>query len=983
MKKIALFLTAAIMALGAYAQPKLVGHRGSGYGVENTVESFQKGVDLGYHYLETDIKVTKDKRFVCTHDDDDTRLGGTKTIATSTLEELQSETLTQTRNGVTYTGRLCSLEEYMQIAKDGGIGCVIELKWATGINNNDQSNIPALIAAIDAMGMRKDVIILTSMKPCLEYIRTNYPDITLQFLTGQYWSNHFDWCVQWNIDVDIQTGYFDKSTVKKYHDKGLKVNMWTTNDEAGYRTYGNMGCDFITTDRLDGHNLPELDPSITFPPNTTDYPETGEDVKVKGTYETSEISYTGFPSNLPEGTLKRAVRLSEGWVMLHLGADNTPALSLFDDKGTLTAISTEGIEGGTAVLYNIARTADGKLIGCNLAEAATEPFKTYIWNSITGKPEVLYSVSGAEQNGGIESGLIGSAFTVSGNTNDLKTYTTAATGTTYRICGFQTRGSQISAAVCAVDDNAYTQSAWGTGFDLTISPSSRDNIIITSSDNRYESKEYTFDWKATAAPMKEWEPATGVYGCSYFRYGTKLYKYAPVFLSGPRTVLYRVSDTDGGYNVTEAITVCEPADIVRLASHCTNNEGCSAKLSILVEGFGVYNCTFDPQGEVVPPTDLELELKREWILSNTTGNHPGDIDGTNAQQGTAVNGLFYINNCVEKLIHIFDSTGHLGTIPGGSGWGCARDDAGNIVVRDDKLSGDTHKFIIYPAGARPESYGTPVAFETTVPLAGQTNFINASGDLLGDGGIIYLYPNKQTQINIITVENGKVTGTRASGDLKFAGSTAGYVIPVGNDPEHWLYNVRANGIVEYVGGVNNDISTSRASTTAPARNSTGGGAYIIEGGNHILVHNSGANYKGGFTVRDITMDKVIASVDPIGALGYEAGGNYSTFNWITVERKGKADYILYQYCPANGIAVYSLRGKNTGIENVSASETDTFTVDMSGEEIIASEAGLTLYSLSGKQIAATSGNRLHTGALATGIYIVRSASGKACKIAVR
>lgn len=980
MKKLFTFLISAIMAFGVFAQPRLVGHRGSGYGVENTVESFKKGVDLGYHYLETDIKVTKDRRFVCTHDDTSTRLGGTKTIATSTLEELQSETLTQTRNGVTYTGRLCSLEEYMQVAKDGGIGCVIELKWATGINNNDQSNIPALIAAIDAMGMRKDVIILTSMKPCLEYIRKNYPDIALQFLTGQYWSSHFDWCVEWNIDVDIQSGYFDKATVRKYHAKGLKVNMWTTNDASGYRTYGNMGCDFITTDRLDGHNLPELDPAVTFPPNTVDYPETAEDVTVKGSYETTELSFTAFPAALPAGTLRRAVRLSGGWAMLHLGSDSNPVLTYLDDNGTLTALSTEGIEGGTAPLYNIARTADGKLVGCNLADAGTEPFRTYVWNTVTDKPRALYSVSADDMTGGDARGFVGGAFTVSGYTNDLKTYTTAATGTAYRVCGLQTRDSQIAAAVCVSDDEAYTQGAWGTEFDFTVSPFSRDNIIITS-PTMNAALEYTFDW--TSASMKAWEPVTAVYGGSYFRYGAKLYKYAPVFLSGPRSVIYRVYDTDGGYTVTPAIDVCEPDAPTRLASWCINSEGGTAQLSVFVEGFGVYNCTFDPLGEVVPPVDLELELKREWILSNTTGNHPGNIDGTNAQQGTAVNGLFYINNCVEKLIHVFDRTGHLGTIPGGAGWGCARDDAGNIVVRDDKLSGNTHKFIIYPAGARPDSYGTPTVFEAEVPLEGQTNFISASGDLLGSGGILYLFPNQQSRINMITVENGKVSGTRVSGDLKFAGTSAGYVIPVGNDPEHWLYNVRSNGIVEYTGGVNNDLATGKATTTPPARNTTGGGAYIVEGGNRILIHNSGAHYKGGFTVRDITMDKVIANVAPIGALGYETGGNYSTFNWTTVERKGKADYILYQYCPANGIAVYTLRNKNAGIGNVTVAGDSAFTVSMSGDEIIASEAGLSLYSLSGTLIAATSGNRLYAGAVAPGIYVVRSVSGRACKIAVR
>ena len=183
-------------------------------------------------------------------------------IATSTLAELQAEELHQRRNGVDYTGRLCSMQEYLQICKEGGVGAVVELKWTAGVNSNDQSNIPLLIQEIEQAGMRDKVIILTSMKPCLEYIRKNYPDITLQFLTGEYWANHFDWCVEHGIDVDIQAGYFDKAAVTRYHTKGLKVNMWTTNSEDGYISYGNMGCDFITTDVSTATIFPNLIPRV-------------------------------------------------------------------------------------------------------------------------------------------------------------------------------------------------------------------------------------------------------------------------------------------------------------------------------------------------------------------------------------------------------------------------------------------------------------------------------------------------------------------------------------------------------------------------------------------------------------------------------------------------------------------------------------------------------------------------------------------------
>ncbi len=255
MKKLfSLFLTLSIAITATAAHPYLVGHRGSYWAVENTKEAFIQGATRGkYDYLECDVKVTKDKKFIVSHDDDLSRFSSsTLTISGSNLADLQKVKLTQTRGSKTYTGYLCSLEEYLDICAEYNVLPVIELKWATGVNSNDQSNMPALVKVIESKGFRKTCIILTSMKPCLEYLHENYPDIKLQFLTGEYWNSHFDWCVTNGIDADIQAGtWLTETTVTKYHNAGLKVNMWTANSTSNYEKYRDMGCDFITTDYLE------------------------------------------------------------------------------------------------------------------------------------------------------------------------------------------------------------------------------------------------------------------------------------------------------------------------------------------------------------------------------------------------------------------------------------------------------------------------------------------------------------------------------------------------------------------------------------------------------------------------------------------------------------------------------------------------------------------------------------------------------------
>lgn len=248
MKRVFAIVCAVVVCMVAAARPLAVGHRGSVWGVENTREAFVNGAKKGYDYLECDVRVAGDGTYVLSHDETTGRLGGSLTVASSTIGQLKGETYTQTRQGVTYTGTMCTVAEYLDICKECGVQPVIELKWSTGINSNDCSNLPGLMSLIEEKGFRSTCVILTSMRPCLEYIRSRYPDVRLQFLARKNWAEHFDWCVKNGIDADIQAGCLDEETVARFHGAGLKVNVWTVNDEESCREYAGYGCDFITTD---------------------------------------------------------------------------------------------------------------------------------------------------------------------------------------------------------------------------------------------------------------------------------------------------------------------------------------------------------------------------------------------------------------------------------------------------------------------------------------------------------------------------------------------------------------------------------------------------------------------------------------------------------------------------------------------------------------------------------------------------------------
>ncbi len=945
----------AFIAIMLNAQPLLVGHRGSYWGVENTSEAFINGAKKGYHYLECDVKVAGDGTLVLSHDDTTERLGGSRTIASSTIAQLKAETYTQTRGGVTYTGTICTLAEYLDICKEYKVLPVIELKWATGINSNDCSGIPALIKVIEEKGFRNTCVILTSMKPCLEYINENYPDISLQFLTGQYWANHFDWCVERGIDVDIQVGYFDKSTVQKFHDAGLKVNIWTANTNTHYATYGNYGCDFITTDYLDPATLPELDSEVLFPPNTIDYPNV--EAIVQGFYETEEISTTEIPDAIKEHVVKRAYIKNSQWYILSNDINGVSYLQVVDPESgeILKKINT-----GELSLSDIAFTADGVLLGCNSASVANDGYgdtwSIYKWESDDAEPIKIYSIDNMSCFNN-SNAFVGSSMAVSGRLKDLKIYVTAIDEwDNVILLGTQlVKGFKKKTAYATTDLSSARLS-------LHNSPFSQDNIVIDNSIGA--PVEYTFKWnnnsKSLYSSFMFGLISNEASGISFLRYGRKVYAY----MANCATDMTNADATI--YDVTKKM---ENAEIVAWPCPHTIGQGVASFIATDIEivdghiymymyahgeGMTKYVVSTEEEGNTGEP---DFVIEPIWENSINKGDKPDNIDGTNAQQGAAYKGMFYVNNCVEERLYYFNNAGCLGYIAGGSGYGVACDDAGNIIIRTDKLSGKDHSFMIYPTGTNMNNYVEPTTISVTVPLDGQTNFISASGNVLGERGYIYMFPNGHSSANIITMAYGGVMKAETTEELLLKGTTVAYIAPIGNNSENWLYQVRNNGYYMYNGGDNVEILTGRSGTTAPARNSTGGGDYVRLSGHDIFLHSSGTNYTGGFTVRDITTNTVITSIDPIGTMGYFADGNFSTFNWLFAEKIDAGSYYIYLYCPANGMAVYRLRDKNyvsDGVEDVIMDDVNELnvypnpTVDVLNISSVEGADGIKIFNLIGQ-----------------------------------
>lgn len=238
---------------------KWVGHRGSGGPVvPNAVSAFELGGQRGYYALECDVRVSADGVYYVCHDDTflpylfvDSSLHN-KTMGSYTWAQLKDLQIKNTYNGVTYYDTLATVEDYLKICKKYGAVAILELKYTNGINSNDQSKLAGLVELVKRLGMYENAIFMTSMKNCLTYLRNNYPDAQLQFLSGDTTTtdDNIKWCIENRISLDATSGKVTQSVVDRMHEAGLYVNAYTVNSESEANRLIALGVDMITTDHL-------------------------------------------------------------------------------------------------------------------------------------------------------------------------------------------------------------------------------------------------------------------------------------------------------------------------------------------------------------------------------------------------------------------------------------------------------------------------------------------------------------------------------------------------------------------------------------------------------------------------------------------------------------------------------------------------------------------------------------------------------------
>jgi hypothetical protein len=310
-----------------------------------------------------------------------------------------------------------------------------------------------------------------------------------------------------------------------------------------------------------------------------------------------------------------------------------------------------------------------------------------------------------------------------------------------------------------------------------------------------------------------------------------------------------------------------------------------------------------------PPLD-HLYVTPLFNFSETAGNLPENFPTTksgsyvNAQEAAFIDGVFYVADYSARKVVAVDTTGKIwepGIEYANLRHGICRDDAGNLIMHtspDAKVP--TQLTVLKPNDT------TDYVISFTLNNNGQTNFPTASGDIFSAaGGYVYFFPNGQTTVEVVKIANGQFVST-TSCPVSLTGATAGYVIPIDNNPNHFIYQIRGNGYHLYKNGDKGSYLTSPNGTTAPARNNTVGGALFQLNGHDMFVYTSGSHYKGGWTVRDMTSADLtpMYTQEQLGDGGYNANASVGAFFWW--ERLDSVTVNLYEYCLGHGIAGWEL-----------------------------------------------------------------------------
>ena len=223
-------------------ETKMIAHRGySAKYPPNTALAFEKAAEHGSAGAETDIRRTKDGVYVTNHDAEAVFTDGeAMLISEHTYEELTKKPLlNRLTDDEVY---LCTFRRYLEIMKEHGMVCFIELKGAY----TDEQVGEIFSLAAEVYDLKKCILQSFDFDNLLK-CRELFPDLPLMFTYGTEESG-WERCFEHGISIDASQNALTDEMIAAFHEHGLDVGVWTINQAEKLELFREKGVDWIESD---------------------------------------------------------------------------------------------------------------------------------------------------------------------------------------------------------------------------------------------------------------------------------------------------------------------------------------------------------------------------------------------------------------------------------------------------------------------------------------------------------------------------------------------------------------------------------------------------------------------------------------------------------------------------------------------------------------------------------------------------------------
>jgi glycerophosphoryl diester phosphodiesterase len=227
----------------------IVAHRGaSGYAPENTFAAFRRAIAMGAGFIETDLHLSRDARFVAIHDASVNRTtNGQGAVHDFTLADLRKLDVGSWFGSEFAGERIPTLEEILEFAKKHDVVFYLEIKPSGSWGGEH-----ALISALRESGEIARTVIISFDPLILTNIRAIEPTVMTGLLFDGKVDNPLEKAVEIGArQIAARGDLVSPKFLKDARERDLQVVCWTVNHPGHMRLLAEAGVDGIMSDYPD------------------------------------------------------------------------------------------------------------------------------------------------------------------------------------------------------------------------------------------------------------------------------------------------------------------------------------------------------------------------------------------------------------------------------------------------------------------------------------------------------------------------------------------------------------------------------------------------------------------------------------------------------------------------------------------------------------------------------------------------------------